>query len=155
MNAGFLTGARLTDQGLIEGRAAEVMCAFGRGSPRACGASSPTWTTSSTLQRPITPATYLEEEVAELVDRGALADAVLVTGSATGAAVELGDLDRVRLATRAPVFAASGATEETAASLLARCDGIIVGTAIKRGGRAGNAVDLVRARRFARRARRG
>jgi predicted TIM-barrel enzyme len=95
----------------------------------------------------------LEDEVAELAER-ALADAILVTGRATGSPADVTHLDRVRRATRLPVFVASGATEKTVSALLARCDGVIVGTAIKRGRRAGAAVDLALAKRFVRAARR-
>jgi predicted TIM-barrel enzyme len=87
--------------------------------------------------------------VAEVAER-ALADAVLVTGRATGAPVSLEDLERVRRAARVPVLVASGVTEESLPGLRGKCDGVIVGTAIKRGRRAGAPVDPVRARRFAR-----
>jgi uncharacterized protein len=143
-----LSGARLTDQGVIEGRAAEVM---------RLRASLATFTknridvfadvdvkhSAPLAARPI------EEEVRELAER-AHADAILITGVSTGAPPDEQDLLRVRAATRAKVFVASGATEESVATLLSQCDGVIVGTAIKRSRRAGGPVDLALAKRFVR-----
>ncbi len=142
-----LSGARLTDQGIVEGRAADVMrlrAAIAKGVHVFADVdvkhSAPLASRS------------LEDEVAELTER-ASADAVLVTGLATGAPVDARDLERVRRATHAPVFVASGATERTVRALLSKCDGVVVGTAIKRGRRAGGPVDLDYARSFVRAAR--
>ena len=141
-----LSGARVTDQGVVEGRAAEVMrerACLGRGirifADVAVKHSAPL------AERPF------EEEVEELADRS-LADAILVTGTGTGAPVDEGDLDRAVRASRVPVFVASGATERSVAALLAKCEGVIVGTAIKRARRAGGPVDPSLAKRFAQRA---
>lgn len=46
------------------------------------------------------------------------------------------------------MYVASGATKETLREILATCDGVIVGTAIKAGGKAGEPVDLARAKAF-------
>lgn len=142
-----LSGARLTDQGVIEGRAADVMrlrAAIAKGV--SVYADVDVKHSAPVAVRPI------EEEVAELAER-AHADAILVTGVATGAAPDEQDLLRVRHATRAPVYVASGATEESIAMLRAHCDGVIVGTAIKRARRAGGPVDFALAKRFVRAAR--
>ncbi len=142
-----LSGARLTDQGVIEGRAAEVMrlrAAIAKGV--SVFADVDVKHSAPIAVRPI------EEEVAELADR-AHADAILVTGVATGAPPDEQDLLRVRRATRAPVYVASGATEETVRALLDRCDGVLVGTAIKRARRAGGPVDFALAKRFVRAAK--
>jgi hypothetical protein len=142
-----LSGARLTDQGVIEGRAADVMrtrASIARGvsvfADVAVKHSAPL------AVRPI------EEEVAELAHR-AHADAILVTGVATGSPPDEQDLLRVRSATRAKVYVASGATEDSVRALLAMCDGVIVGTAIKRARRAGGPVDFALAKRFVRAAK--
>ena len=143
-----LAGARVTDQGVIEGRAAEVLrerAAIAKGvrvfADVAVKHSAPLGA------RP------LAEEARELAER-ALADAILVTGAGTGAPADERDLEIVRRAAHVPVFVASGATERSASALLAQCDGVIVGTAIKRGRRAGGPVDPALAKRFARAARR-
>jgi hypothetical protein len=146
-----LSGARVTDQGIVEGRAAEVL------RERAAIARDVRIFADVDVKHSAPLAirsAMLEEEVAELAHR-ALADAILVTGSATGSPADEGDLDRVRAATRLPVFVASGVTERTVKAFLAKCDGVIVGTAIKRGRRAGGPVDPKLARSFARAIRSG
>lgn len=139
-----LSGARVTDQGIVEGRAAEVL------RERAAIAKDVRIFADVDVKHSAPLAVReIEDEVEELADR-ALADAILVTGTATGSPADEGDLERVRAATRLPVFVASGATERTAKSLLAKCDGVIVGTAIKRGRRAGGPVDPKLAKAFVR-----
>ena len=75
-----------------------------------------------------------------------LADALLVTGAETGAAP---DPERVRVVKRAvpdrPVLVASGVTAENVRAY-PEADGYIVGSALERGGRAGNRVELRRVR---------
>jgi membrane complex biogenesis BtpA family protein len=90
----------------------------------------------------------LEAEARDLVHRN-LADAVIVTGRATGEATALADLKRVRCAVPdVPVLVGSGVTAESAAELLAVADGLIVGTWIKREGRIENPIDGARVRRL-------
>ncbi len=142
-----LSGARLTDQGIIEGRAADVMRLRAQISKSVRVFADVDVKHSAPLA-----ARALEDEVAELAER-AHADAILVTGSSTGAPADADDLARARAATRLPLYVASGATEHTARALLTRCDGIIVGTAIKRARRAGGPVDPALAKRFVRAAK--
>jgi predicted TIM-barrel enzyme len=81
------------------------------------------------------------------------ADAVIVTGSATGEPVDMGDLREVREATALPVIVGSGATAESAPHLLEHADAIIVGSSIKRGGRWDKPLDAAAARAFVKAAR--
>ena len=144
-----LSGARVTDQGIVEARAAEVL------RERAAIAKDVRIFADVDVKHSAPLAIReIEDEVEELAER-ALADAILVTGTATGSPADEGDLERVRASTRLPVFVASGATERTAKSLLAKCDGIIIGTAIKRGRRAGGPVDPKLAKAFVRAVRTG
>lgn len=83
------------------------------------------------------------------------ADAVIVSGAATGEPVDLRELQAVRAATRLPVLVGSGATPDTAAALLEHADALIVGSAIKRGGRWDRPVDTAAARAFVKAARKG
>jgi membrane complex biogenesis BtpA family protein len=99
----------------------------------------------------------LEHEARDLVHRG-LADALVVSGAATGEPTALADLHQVRRAVASvPLLVGSGVTAETVADLLAVADAVIVGTSIKRGGEVTNPVDpgrvrvLVAAARTARR----
>ena len=144
--AGFLrvnvhAGAAVTDQGVIEGRAAETLRERAR-----LDLEVPIL--ADVFVKHATPLgdTSLEEAARELVGR-ALADAVLVTGAATGAAPDPGAVAAVRGAVGdAPLLVASGVTVENAGVLCAEADGAIVGTALKRGGRVEAGVDLARVR---------
>jgi len=89
----------------------------------------------------------LAEEVEELVVRGK-ADAVIVTGTGTGKAVDLAELGRVRraLPEDAYLLVGSGVTGQSVAALLELADGVIVGTSIKEDGVTTAVVDPQRAR---------
>jgi uncharacterized protein len=95
----------------------------------------------------------LEQEARDCVSRG-LADALVVSGAATGEPTAMHDLKRVRGAVpHVPLLVGSGATAETAAQLLSIADGLIVGTAVKRDGIVTNPVDARRVRRLVEAAR--
>lgn len=90
----------------------------------------------------------IEHEARDLVHRG-LADALVVTGQATGEATAMADVKRVRGAVRdVPVLVGSGVTPETAPELLSIADALIVGTFVKRDGDVGKPVDPARVRRL-------
>jgi uncharacterized protein len=90
----------------------------------------------------------LEQEARDLVHRG-LADALVVSGRATGDATPLADVKRVRSAVpSAPLLVGSGVTADTVAELLSVADAAIVGTFVKREGHVGNPVDPERVRRL-------
>ena len=76
----------------------------------------------------------LEDEARDAVGRG-LADALIVSGPATGAAPDPDDLDRVRGVVDVPVLIGSGAKADTVPDLLGHADGVIVASALKLGGR--------------------
>lgn len=124
-----LTGARVTDQGVIEGRAWEVVRMRAQLAPDLLVLADVDVKHSAALaERPI------EDEVADLVGRGG-ADGVIVSGTRTGAPTDPEHVARVRGVTDAPVIVGSGASLETAAALGRVADGFIVGTAFKRDGR--------------------
>jgi membrane complex biogenesis BtpA family protein len=90
----------------------------------------------------------LEQHARDLRHRG-LADGLVVSGPATGAATSLADIKRVRGAVAdVPLLVGSGATPETVAELLSLADGVIVGTALKRDGDVTAPVDPDRVRRL-------
>jgi uncharacterized protein len=90
----------------------------------------------------------IEQEARDCFARG-LADALVVSGVATGEPTPMSDLKRVRGAVpEAPLLVGSGASPETVADLLSVADGVIVGTSIKRDGRLSNPVDAERVRRL-------
>jgi membrane complex biogenesis BtpA family protein len=83
----------------------------------------------------------VEQTARDLVDRG-LADALVVSGPATGQATPLPEVKRVRGAVPdVPLLIGSGVTADTAAELLSLAAGLIVGTSVKRGGDVRQPVD--------------
>jgi membrane complex biogenesis BtpA family protein len=90
----------------------------------------------------------LEQHARDLTHRG-LADGLVVSGQATGAATPIEDVKRVRSAVPdVPLLVGSGVTPETAKDLLSVADALIVGTALKRDGDVNAPVDGERVRRL-------
>lgn len=83
------------------------------------------------------------------------ADAVVVTGSATGKPTSTDDLAAAKRGGPLPVVVGSGADAASVASLLAHADAIIVGSSIKRDGHWANPIDPARAKAFVAAARSG
>ena len=75
-------------------------------------------------------------------------DAVIVTGTVTGAAPRVSDVEAVKRATRLPVLLGSGVTAANVAAFRRHADGFIVGSEFKRGGHWSGAVDPRRVERF-------
>jgi len=137
-------GARVTDQGVIEGAAASTLRLR-----RALGAESiAIWADVDVKHSsPLGAPRPLDQEVEDLVKRG-MAEAVLVTGEGTGKGVDMKKLAAVkRLAPR--VLVASGATIESMPTLAPISDGVIVGTALRQGYVPGGPIDGDLAKRFA------
>jgi membrane complex biogenesis BtpA family protein len=138
-------GARLTDQGVIEGRAAHTLRAR-----RAMGAEHVAIWADVDVKHSAPMAPYpLDQEVEDVTKRG-LADAVLVTGDGTGKAADSAKVRTVAAAAGSkPVYIASGVNEDTLAALLdAGATGVIVGSCLREGNRAGEPIVLARARSF-------
>lgn len=136
--------ARLTDQGVVQGRAAETLRLRA-----SLGAQCEIWADVAVKHSaPLAPLP-IEEEARDLEKR-ALADALIVTGSGTGVAVDVESVRRVRAASSLPIYVGSGATPGTLKALLAHGAGIIVGSALRDGGRAGGPIDEKLATAFAR-----
>jgi len=76
------------------------------------------------------------------------ADAVIVTGSATGEATDPAEVRAVKSAVRIPVFVGSGATPENLPVLWPHADAIIVGSYLKTGGKWSNDLDPQRIAEF-------
>ena len=77
------------------------------------------------------------------------ADAVIVTGTATGRAADAAEVEAVAHAVKVPVFVGSGLTPDNLASFAA-ADGFIVGSSVKYGGLWSNALDRVSVESMAR-----
>jgi predicted TIM-barrel enzyme len=77
------------------------------------------------------------------------ADALIVSGTATGAPAEIEDVRRVRHALpAAPIWIGSGVTVASVVALLEVADGVIVGSAFQQDGRAGAEVVTDQVRRL-------
>jgi membrane complex biogenesis BtpA family protein len=137
-------GARVTDQGIVEGLAHQTLRLR-----RELGAESIALLADVDVKHsaPLGPRRPIGEEAHELEGRG-LADAVLVTGGGTGRPAARGDLDDVLRAVKVPVLVASG-VEPSALDAIAGAHGVVVGSCLRKSGRAGDPVDAELARRFA------
>ena len=138
------TGAMVTDQGIVEGRAAETL--------RLRAAIAPSVSILADVDvkhaTPLSAGYRREGEARDAVARG-LADGLIVTGAATGSPPDETSFESIRSAApETPILIGSGVTPETAAEWYARCAGIIVGTSLKEGGRVDRPVDLETARAF-------
>ncbi|MCK4342316.1 MAG: BtpA/SgcQ family protein [Phycisphaerae bacterium] len=90
----------------------------------------------------------IEDEVADTLQRGG-ADAVIVSGGGTGRPAAVEQVRRVKAAAGdAPILVGSGVTPESIRDYLPHADGFIVGTALKVDGRVTNSVDPARVRAF-------
>jgi membrane complex biogenesis BtpA family protein len=138
-----LCGASVTDQGIIEGIAHDLIR-----DRRRLGAEHVRIFADVHVKHsaPLGPPRPIEDEVTDTIERGG-ADAVIVTGSGTGKPTELSELQQVKAAAgRTPVFVGSGVTIETIARFLPYADGFVVGTSLKQDGITANPVDANRAR---------
>lgn len=143
-----LTGAMVTDQGLVEGEAACLLRDRERLAPGVCILADAGVKHAAALA-PRHP----EEEALDLLERAG-ADALIVTGPRTGRPVDDEEIVRLREALpEAWILVGSGVTRHSIRRLLAVVDGVIVGTSVKRGGRVDAPVDRRRAAAFVQAAR--
>lgn len=139
------TGAYVTDQGLIEGEAEQSL------RYRQALAAERVAILADVLVKHATPLAPLTPTAAtrDCLLRGH-ADAVIVTGEATGGAVQTAVLEEVvRAAEGRPVLLGSGLTPERAEELAPHVHGAIVGTWLKADGRVDRPVDEARVREMA------
>ena len=122
----ILTGAMLTDQGLIEARAHHVVRLRAKICPEVRIFADILVKHAQTIGA--TPP--LDQLVHDTVHR-ARADALIVSGSGTGRSVDHERLESVAKLSDVPVYVGSGATTATATELLRHAHGLIVGTSIK------------------------
>lgn len=138
------TGARVTDQGLLQGQAHQTMRLR-----NALGGKVQVWADVDVKHSAPLAARDICEEAVETVGRG-LADALIVSGAATGAAVDRDQVMRIREACPGvPLYLGSGTDPESLPLLLLHVDGAIVGTWAKRGGRVEAPVEESRVRQLA------
>lgn len=148
-----LSGVSATDQGIIEGDAAALMrerraLELSRSSRRV-----EVW--ADALVKHAQPLSVKDVELAvEEVGLRAGADAVIVTGSTTGRPIDLEKLQRAASASHAdggrrPLYLGSGTTAENLGEFLPYLHGVIVGSTLRAGGRAGAKLERARVKSFA------
>jgi len=140
-------GAVVADQGVIEGRARETVLLR-----RTLGSSVLIFADVRVKHsRPLggpSGAADLVGEAKETRERG-LADALVLSGVATGSPADPDDFGRVRDALPGtPLLAGSGVTEANLGEFWPVTDGIIVGSSLKETGEATSPVDAGRTRAF-------
>jgi uncharacterized protein len=138
-----LSGTMYTDQGPIVGRAAEVARSRSQIAPGVAVLADVFVKHASPP-----PGLTIGQSAVDTWERGG-ADALVVSGTGTGQAIDLDDARTVRKAVpEAPIVVGSGALPELLAELAEVVDAAIVGTAIKIGGVPTNRVDPARAEAF-------
>lgn len=143
-----LSGVMFTDQGVVEGKAAELA--------RLRKSIAPDVSILADVfvkHAAPPPGLTIEQATVDLWERAG-ADAIIVSGAGTGQPVSTAELAKVRRAAPgAPILIGSGSDESNVAGLLAIASGVIVGSSLKRSG-TDAPVDLDLAKRFVAAARR-
>jgi hypothetical protein len=142
-----LSGVAATDQGVIEGEAAELIRERQRLGVSTLGILADVHVKHAR--------TLSSDDIGLAVEEVALrgmADAIIITGSTTGRSVDPETLRRASEVARPhdiPLLIGSGARRDNLASLLQYAQGIIVGSDLRRDGKAGAPLDAKRVREFA------
>ena len=136
------SGAMLTDQGIVQGKAHETL--------RLRESLIPHLKIfADVLVKHAAPLVDrgIENEVSDLAERG-MADVIIVSGSGTGMASDPKRVSKVKASTRLPVFIGSGITAENVDMYTNDVDGFIVGSYFKKAGRVNNELDRERIMKF-------
>ncbi len=139
-----LSGVMATDQGIITGEAARLMRKRAE-----LKSDLDVWADllvkHASALAPLDPV----EAALDLIER-ALADSLILTGSRTGAPLDLQQLKLIRQAKpRLKLIAGSGVNDNNLDEIFDQMDGFLVGTALKKGYRTTSAVDTGRVRKLA------
>lgn len=146
-NADFIrvnihVGAALTDQGIIEGKAHETLRL-----KKTLNSNILIFVDVAVKHASPLGNRSIELEAKDATERG-LADAVIVSGSATGEEANQTEVRRVKQSINKPVIIGSGTNPENLESLIPIADGFIVGSYFKFEGKAWNEVDPERVKTF-------
>ena len=140
----ILCGARVADQGLLQGIAHDLV----RERSNLRAQSIQIWADVDVKHSAALAGRPLTDEVTDLIERGK-ADAIVVSGAATGQPIDLATLRAVKAAAAStPVMIGSGVTAETIRQMVPFANGAIVGSSLKQDGKARNPVEISRVRRF-------
>ncbi|MFN3927434.1 MAG: photosystem I biogenesis protein BtpA [Pseudanabaenaceae cyanobacterium] len=143
-----LAGGMVTDQGVIEGIAYELLRYR-----RELGSEVQIF--ADVLVKHSQPlggiaGTNLAHLVQDTIERS-LADGVIISGSVTGEEPSLNELKTAAIACHqsdTPLWVGSGATAENVAQLLTYADGVIVASSLKKHGQIQHPIDPLRVQRF-------
>jgi uncharacterized protein len=138
-----LSGVMATDQGVIEGCAHELLRYR-----RELG--SDVKIIADVLVKHAQPlsSSDINTAVHETIDRG-LADAIILSGVATGNPPDIEDLKLAKAAAgNTPIIIGSGADFGNISSLMQFADGVIVSSSLKRQGKIENSIDPIRVSQF-------
>lgn len=140
-----LCGARVTDQGVIEGIAHDLLrdrVQIGATDIRIFADVDVKHSAPVGEPRP------LHVEVSDTTQRG-LADAIIISGDGTGAVTDLNHVRQAKeYAGDTPVFIGSGVDVDNITDYLDVADGVIVGSSLKHDGIVTNPVDIERVKRL-------
>jgi membrane complex biogenesis BtpA family protein len=140
----ILTGAMVTDQGLIEGIAHELLLYRHH-----LGASKSVKIFADILVKHAAPLGLTNNitHIAQDTKNRALADALIISGQSTGEPPDIDDLESVRKALPdCPLLAGSGVNKNNVVQILNIVDGIIVASSLKQQGYLENPIDVERVR---------
>jgi uncharacterized protein len=138
-----LSGVMATDQGLIEGCAHELLRYR-----RELGSDVKIMADVLVKHAHPLSSSDLTNAVKDTIERG-LADAVIISGLATGNPPTLADLKLAKVAAGGtPIIIGSGATARNIGSLMQFADGVIVSSSLKRQGKIENSIDPIRVSQF-------
>ncbi|MDB9520295.1 BtpA/SgcQ family protein [Roseofilum reptotaenium CS-1145] len=138
-----LTGVMATDQGLIEGKAHELLRYR-----RELGADVKILADVLVKHAHTLGAQTLASTLTDTIERG-LADAIILSGPATGSPPDITDLKLAsQLAQETPVFIGSGADWQNIGHLFPHADGVIVSSSLKRHGHIEHPIDPNRVNQF-------
>ena len=135
-----LCGARVTDQGLMQGIAHELMRDRAR-----LGADDIAVLADVNVKHSAPLAAMpLEQEVHDLIHRGGAA-ALIVSGAGTGATTDIEEVQAVKAAAGdCPVLLGSGVSADNIADYVSIADGFIVGSSLKVDGDVSRPIDAQR-----------
>jgi uncharacterized protein len=143
-----LTGVMATDQGLIEGEAHQLLRYR-----RELGSNVKIFADVLVKHARPLSSPNLTVAVKDTIERG-LADAVILSGWATGSPPDLQDLELASAAANStPVFIGSGASLDNIGTLIQAADGAIVSSSLKRQGKIEQPIDPNRVSQFVEAAR--
>jgi membrane complex biogenesis BtpA family protein len=136
-----LTGVTVTDQGLIEGCAYELLRYR-----RSLGVDVKIFADVCVKHGTSLSGSSLVQQAQETVERGQ-ADGLIISGLMTSYPPLVSDLQALHKLP-VPVMVGSGATQENVGQFLPWCDGVIVASSLKRHGQNHQPIDPTRVERF-------